>query len=286
MPFRFMLALLLLSSAPSLAQDRSAITTEPATIWYSEQFTLHSKSVGRDFLIQVAKPAKPVAGKTPAVFLLDANTNFGLAQPMVGLDDYGGTFEPAFVVAIGYKNATKADWERLRAIDLTHVVPPPIPGHPNMSGFGGGAAFERFLTTELRPLIEARYRTDPHRAMLVGHSFGGLFAAHVLLNHPDAFDAFMIGSPSMWVEPDLLARASFFIAPTRKRVFLAVGADETLGYNDQFHMVGNVGTLAALLTGHFSNTDLKLEIVPGESHVSVIPVFLEHGFRFLLPAAK
>ncbi len=49
-------------------------------------------------------------------------------------------------------------------------------------------------------------------------------------------------------------------------------------------MVGNTGTLAALLTGHAANVDLKLEIVPGESHVSVIPVVWEHGFRFLLPA--
>jgi predicted alpha/beta superfamily hydrolase len=287
MRFRLLSAVLLplFASTPAVAHDRSAIATEPATLWYSEQFTLHSKSVGRDFLIQVARPAKPVAGKTPAVFLLDGNTNFGLAAPMIGLDDFGGTFEPAFVVAIGYKGATKAEWDRLRAIDLTHVVPPPIPGHSDMSGsFGGGAAFEHFLTTELRPLIEARYQTDPHRAMLVGHSFGGLFAAHVLLNHPDAFDAFMIGSPSLWADPDLLRRASFFIAPTKKRVFLAVGAEETLGFNDEFHMVGNVGTLAALLTGHFSNTDLKLEIVPGESHVGVIPIFLEHGFRFVLPA--
>jgi predicted alpha/beta superfamily hydrolase len=276
--------LLFPASAPAVAGDRSAIVTEPASLWYSEQFTLHSKSVGRDFLIQVARPAKPVAGKTPAIFLLDGNTMFGLAAPMIGLDDFGGTVEPAFVVAIGYKHANKAEWARLRQIDLTHVVPPIIARGLPFGSFGGGAAFERFLTTELRPLIEARYHSDPHRAILAGHSFGGLFVAHVLLKSPGAFDAFLIGSPSLWAEPELLTLARTFVAPAKTRVFLAVGAEETMGYNDDYHMVGNSGTLAALLTGHPADIDLKLEIVPGEGHVSVIPTLLEHGFRYLLPA--
>lgn len=278
-----------LAGAPASAQTvapPAPVETTPATMWNSEQFVLHSKSVGRDFLIQVALPARAVAGKTPAVFLLDGNVNFGLAAPMIGLDSYGGTFEPAFVVAIGYPVKTKAEWEKLRQIDLTHLPLPPMLGQSVPPGSSGeGTAFERFLTTELRPLIEARYHDDPHRAILAGHSLGGLFAAHVLLNDPGAFDAYLIGSPSIWAEPALLAKAKNFVAPAKTRVFIGVGADETLMFDDAFHMVGNSGTLAALLTGHTSNLDVRLEIFPGESHVSSIPVLLERGFKFLLPPA-
>jgi len=278
-----LLVFLLLQGAPSRAQsppDEPA----PATLWYSEQFVLHSKYVGRDFLIQVARPANPVPGKTPALFLLDGNASFGLAAPMLGLDSYGGTFEPAFVIGVGYPVRTKAEWEKWRQIDLTYAPLPAMQGKTTPPGSsGGGAAFQRFLTEELRPLIQARYHTDPHRAVLAGHSFGGLFAAHVLMNDPGAFDAYLIGSPSIWAEPSLLAEAKTFVAPVKTRVFLGVGADETLLYNDDFRMVGNVGTLAALLGGHPANVDLRLEIFPGEGHVSSIPVLLEHGFRFLFP---
>jgi predicted alpha/beta superfamily hydrolase len=285
---RFLPALLALSTlvhgAISSAQPAPAIVTEPATLWYSEQFVLHSRNVGRDFLIQVARPPKAVPGKTPAVFLLDGNASFGLAQPMIGLDDYGGTFEPAFVVGIGYPVKTRAEWEKWRQIDLTHVPLPTRSGQTAAPGSsGGGAAFQKFLTEELRPLIEARYHSDPHRAILAGHSFGGLFVTHVLLNDPGAFDAWLIGSPSIWADPTLLPKAKTFVAPAKTRIFMGVGADETLGYNDEYGMVGNTGRLAALLTGHAANVDLKLAIFPGESHVSSIPVLLEQGFKFLLP---
>lgn len=277
------LLLALFHGAPAKAQplpDKPG----PATLWYSEQFVLHSRSVGRDFLIQVALPADPIPGKTPALFLLDGNTSFGLAAPMLGLDSYGGAFEPAFVIGIGYPVRTKAEWDRWRQIDLTPVPLPAMAGKAVPPGdSGGGTAFRHFLSDELRPLIEARYHTDPHRAILAGHSFGGLFAAHVLLTDPGAFDGYLIGSPSLWAEPDLLAKARTFIAPARTRVFLGVGADETLPYGDDFHMVGNTGTLAALLDRHAANIDLRLEIFPGEGHVSSIPVLLEHGFRFLFP---
>ena len=34
--------------------------------------------------------------------------------------------------------------------------------------------------------------------MLVGHSFAGLFALHVLWNHPESFDTYMALDPSLW----------------------------------------------------------------------------------------
>jgi len=279
MRFPFLrLAFPLLAATPIFAAERPVIATEPATLWYSEQFTFHSKSVGRDFLIQVARPADPMPGKTPAVFLLDGNTLFPMAASMLGLDGFDGTFEPAFVIAVGYKAATKAEWATQRTVDLRFAPAGAPPGDSRK-----GAAFARFLTTELRPLIEARYHTDPHRAVLAGHSFGGSFVTHMLLNQPGAFDEYLLGSPALFSEPDLLAKASTFVAPVKTRVFLSIGEKEQASDKDPNRWVGNVRTLAAALTDHASNVDLKLEVVPGEGHVSSIPILLEDGFRFLLP---
>lgn len=34
--------------------------------------------------------------------------------------------------------------------------------------------------------------------ILVGHSYAGLFSLHVLLNHPESFDAYLAIDPSLW----------------------------------------------------------------------------------------
>ncbi|HEY5754294.1 MAG TPA: alpha/beta hydrolase-fold protein, partial [Steroidobacter sp.] len=62
---------------------------------------------------------------------------------------------------------------------------------------GGGDRFLTFLTTELAPWVERRYRTAPFR-IIAGHSRGGLFALHTLLNHPEAFNAYIAMSPALW----------------------------------------------------------------------------------------
>src|SRR6185437_4614466 len=71
---------------------------------------------------------------------------------------------------------------------------------------GGGAAFEAFLLEDLKPFIEAHYPADPRRSVLFGHSAGGLFAANVFADRPDAFYGYVIGSASAWADPSLFAR--------------------------------------------------------------------------------
>ncbi len=57
--------------------------------------------------------------------------------------------------------------------------------------------YENGIETELLPPIDATYRTTPYR-ILVGHSFGGLFAFHALVSRPDLFDAYIAVDPSLW----------------------------------------------------------------------------------------
>ena len=50
---------------------------------------------------------------------------------------------------------------------------------------------------ELLPHIDEKYRSSSTR-LLAGHSFGGLFALHSMLNKPKLFNAYLAVSPSMW----------------------------------------------------------------------------------------
>ena len=258
-----------------------------AEIWYTEQFVVHSKIVGRDFLIQVAKPPTLAAGaKAPAVYVMDGNSSFALAAAIMLPSAAGGSIAPAFIVGVGYPSQKQADWSELRGRDLTFLHPPPSdppdPSDPsNRAPTGEAAKFERFLREELRPLGEARYPIN--RAFLAGHSYGGLFATHVLLNDPTAFDGYLIGSPSIWAEPSLLEKAAAFRAPSRLPVFIAVGAREAEQKDSFYHMVSNAEALAARLTDHASNLDVKAWVVPDENHTTVKPAFLARALQFALP---
>jgi predicted alpha/beta superfamily hydrolase len=63
--------------------------------------------------------------------------------------------------------------------------------------FGGTNNFILFLETELFPYIEKNYSTLPNRT-LIGHSNGGVFGLHALLNYPHIFTNYLITSPAPW----------------------------------------------------------------------------------------
>ena len=54
-------------------------------------------------------------------------------------------------------------------------------------------------------IIDKRYRTQPYRVLL-GHSFGGLFALHALVHKPESFNAYLAISPSLQWNDDELVR--------------------------------------------------------------------------------
>jgi predicted alpha/beta superfamily hydrolase len=261
------------------AQESTA--SKPATIWYSEQFTLHSNAVGRDFLIQVARPVKPQTGKVPVVYVLDGNTLFGEVADMVTSFGYFGDTAPAYVVGIGYPTEEFGEWLSLRNHDLVHAH---IPDNIKLAaGSGEGAKFEKFLLEELRPLIEHRYPVDAHRSMLAGHSFGGLFTLHVLLADPGAFAGYLICSPSIWAEPQLLEQASAFHALAPLKVFIGVGSKEEMQFGEGLRMVKNSEDLAARLRSHASSADVNFIEFEGQTHGTVIPAFFSQALQFVLP---
>ncbi|MEO5867568.1 MAG: alpha/beta hydrolase-fold protein [Sphingomonas sp.] len=62
---------------------------------------------------------------------------------------------------------------------------------------GGSAAYLRFLRDDLKPWVDARYRTSG-RTAIIGESLAGLFVLHALLDRPDSFDDYIAISPSLW----------------------------------------------------------------------------------------
>ena len=180
-----------------------------------------------------------------------------------------GEMVPAYLIGIGYGAGTnQRDHDYLQ--DTLSDVPTS----------GGGAAFERFLLEELKPLIERRYPVDPRRAVLAGHSFGGLFVANVLVRHPRAFSGWLISSGSLWAGDEAAVKAAMTLSKAGRgggeRVYLSVGQQEGPV------MIDPMRRYADALRDGASGFTVASQVWDGESHASVAPIAYSRGLRTLL----
>lgn len=87
--------------------------------------------------------------------------------------------------------------------------------HRFSPGGGGAETFLSFLANELLPFVDRTYRTRPYR-LLIGHSFGGLFAIYALTTKPALFQGYIVADPSIyWNNDALIRQAQAFFANTR-----------------------------------------------------------------------
>ena len=146
----------------------------------------------------------------PVMYLLDGDAHFhsvtGLIQQLAGGINGNSIFPDMIVVGIPNTDRTR---------DLTHVASRVTPDGREadfLKSSGGGENFISFMRKELIPSIEKKYYTAPHR-MLVGHSFGGIVAINVLLNHTDLFNSYISIDPSMWWDKKALLHRAADVLP-------------------------------------------------------------------------
>jgi len=273
--FAVLATLIALPAFANPAQQVSVVSEAPYQPAGERQLTLHSARLNRDFVVVVSTPRGPLAaagGKLPAIYALDGG--YGVAGPIAQMMAWAFMMSPAYVISIGYP----AGEEGKRDADFlfrTTVRDGATVG-------GGGAAFQAFLTEDLRPYLEARYPLDPGKAILFGHSYGGLFAANVLADAPASFAGYVIASPSVFADPPVLARLQAAIARGQgRRVFIAVGGLET--END---MVGGARRLAAVLGAPPSTFVSELRVFDGQTHISYYPELIPAAFAWVLPVGS
>ena len=132
-----------------------------------------------------------------------------------------GEVAPLIIVAVASNRDRISDYTPVRDLSQGHAE-------------GGGAArYGRYLVRELKPLIDARYRTEAGTASTAvgGSSLGGLVSLWLLLEHRDTFGAALLVSPSVWWGGEHILRA---LAAQRDRrppphIWLDVGDREGPG---------------------------------------------------------
>jgi predicted alpha/beta superfamily hydrolase len=123
--------------------------------------------------------------------LFDAATAFGgeewrLDETADGMT-MAGEIEPLIVVGINHAGVDRAN-------ELT-----PTASRKVKAG-GRGPHYAKFLIEELKPFVDANYRTRPEREFTGtgGASLGGLISLYLGFAVPDVFGRLMVMSPSLW----------------------------------------------------------------------------------------
>lgn len=89
---------------------------------------------------------------------------------------------------------------------------------------GKSATFIDFIQKELQETISKKYRTTNQKT-LIGQSLGGLLATEILFNHPELFDNYIIVSPSLWWDNEIILKQKLAKSLTGKAVYIGVGKE-------------------------------------------------------------
>jgi len=270
----------------------------PVTLPDTKVRLLKSSIVNDTYRLHISLPITYAnSDKTyPVVYLTDGNGLFPLVRCIAEALSGGLEIPRLIIVAIGYDTDNARDWGRYRERDLlpTNASARDASRRQEFTktGIRRGQAgpFLRFIREELKPFINANYRTNPDDSTYVGNSYGGLFGLYVLFHHPDTFNRYVIGSPAIHHDNRItLTYESNYAAhhdDLPARVFMSVGAREESAdslIDPSFQFVTNMKTLAKTLQERgYPGLQLTTHVFEDETHFSVIPATFSRGLRVVL----
>jgi predicted alpha/beta superfamily hydrolase len=290
------LFLSILIAAAANAQDITG-----TTIVLGHTDSIQSKILNEKRVVWVHLPAganKP--GNTglryPVVYVLDGSEHFASVSGIIQyLSEANGNMVCPDLIVVGINNTD-------RTRDLT-----PTNGKFDYEGkptnafktSGGGEKFTAFIEKELIPYIESKYPAAPFR-MLIGHSFGGLTAVNILINHTDLFNAYAIVDPSMWWDQFKLLKQAHEVLRnknfTGKYVFMGIantmpaGDDTAHAHHDTSAKTNHIRSILNLADEFKRNPNNGLtfnyKYYQDDNHNSS-PLITEYdAFRFLFSYYK
>jgi predicted alpha/beta superfamily hydrolase len=217
-----------------------------------DKYIIKSKVLNeeRSILVRVPESYTRSAQKFPVVYMLDGHGSYLSLMPgMLDHLAWSGHLPEMILVSIQNTDRTR---------DLT-------PTKTAQGSTGGADKFLEFIATEVIPMVEQKYRTQPFR-IFAGHSLGGLQVVYSFLSRPELFQAYIAASPVLhWDNNFLIKRAEEVFKQKKawkKTMFLAIGDEPN--YKDGFNAFKS-------LLGRVKPDDFEYEFrqLPEENHASV-----------------
>lgn len=201
--------------------------------------------------------------KFPVIYVLDADGRDQHTVPTARFLFLNGKMPKAIIVGVFN-------------IDRNHDF---LPDSSQSAKTGGGADnFLKFFKQELIPHINKSFKTEGFN-VLVGHSFGGVFAMHVLLNDPDLFDAYIAIDPSFWYKNHMQVKNAQEEFQKAKNWYKPVYISGREG--EGMDGMGITAMEKVLRTSAPGALKWKIAAYPNEDHGSVTFKSVYDGLRFI-----
>lgn len=276
------------SPAPDASTEGAPYVLKGTQVW-----TVPDPVSGRDYDVFISLPASYETSpqrRYPVLYVTDADYAFPIIRQIarrVNLD--GPVIEEFILVGLSYSRGDSGPVSRNR--DYT-----PTPNGPSRASafvHGGGPAYQTYLKTQALPFVENRFRVDPARRILLGHSYGGLLGAQILFTDPALFDAYVLGSPSFWFDKRHIMGMEADYARTHRDlpadVFMYVGGWEVPGPDRRNtsgpDMVADVRTMVRTLKSRaYPDLTVGSTVLGDEDHLTVAPIGFTRALMAVLPA--
>lgn len=237
--------------------------------------TLESRIFGNTRTIRVLLPPGYDAPgnqsrRYPVLYMLDGQNLFDACLSDVSHQEWGvdetvhrlvaeKKIPPLIVVGVDHAGKDRAH-EYLPYKDYV--------GGPDM-GEPAGKRFPDFLTGEVMPLVDGRYRTlqgQPNTG-IGGSSYGGVASLYALLARPGHFGYGLIESPTLWVGMGQPVRDTDPLIAMPARVFMAFGGKEADNPAVSDKMIGLVRRVEAnFRAAGYDDSNIRVVIEPEALH--------------------
>lgn len=214
------------ASAASAATSPARRSTVVGTLKLHDNF--ESKALGNRRTIRVWLPPgydADTAKRYPVVYLHDGQNCFDAATSSFGTE-WGfdetatelikaGRLRPVILVGIDNTPGRRSEY----TVDVTPL------------GGGKAEAYGRFVVEEVKPFIDATYRTQAGRenTYTAGSSLGGIVSLELLSRYPELFGGAGVVSPALWwADRAIVKRVEMagWNVPAATRIWLDMGTRE------------------------------------------------------------
>jgi len=261
----------------------------PVTLPYTEVRTLSSSNVDQEYKISVALPVggPELDNRYPVLYVLDPDAVFAFITQIVRLLQVLDELPQLILVGIGYPALSYKETLGLRTRDYTPTedsvwLEKFLKERTLTTGYGTGGAqnFLTFIQEELMPFIQTNYPVDPDNRAIGGSSLSGLFALYSLLRDPKTFNKYMIGSPSLWWDDEVLFSFEGSYAEDHNdlpaKIFISMG-----GLENESVIALMQRMVEALQNRNYDSLQLKSHIFEDETHLSVPAAAISRGLRVI-----
>lgn len=238
----------------------------------------------RDYYIYLPPSYNKSNNKYPVVYVLDGDVHRwrAISGVVEGLstETLENQIQEAIVVAIPNTN-------RDRDLTPTNLPEWIFEGKvlQKFDSSGGAASFLNFIQSELIPKINSEYRTA-HKRILVGESFGGLFAAYTLITKPELFTDYLIIDPTALWDNNFLNRKfqneKINKKPPTAQVYFAFANNDRLGSIGITNKKWGQEFVSNLQSEETSKFKVVQNYFEQETHGTVAFLGWYHGLKMLL----